>query len=65
MTCARGDVKGTVRLKVHVSPAGRIDVVSVQATPDADLGECVSAAIRLAEFPRTQSGGTFTFPFVF
>lgn len=63
--CARGDVKGTVRVKVKVSPGGAAEVVTVVATPDPDLGECVVAAVRSAQFPKTQSGGSFSYPFVF
>lgn len=65
MACARGDVKGIVRVKVKVSPAGAPEVVTVTQTPDADLGECVVAAVRSATFATTRSGGSFSFPFVF
>jgi len=65
MSCARGDVKGPVRLKVKVKPDGTIDSATVMQTPDPDLGECVRAAILLAQFTKTQTGGSFTFPFVF
>ena len=65
MACARGDVKGVVKVKINVSPAGTPAVVTVLTTPDPDLGECVAAAIRLARFAKTQNGGSFTFPFMF
>lgn len=56
---------GIVKVHVRVSPAGRVDSVSVERTPDAALGECVVAAIRKATFDPTLQGGSFSYPFVF
>jgi outer membrane biosynthesis protein TonB len=58
-------VKGTVKVKVAVGGDGRVAVVSVESTPDAALGECVAAAVKGATFPKSRTGVTFTFPFVF
>jgi hypothetical protein len=57
--------KGIVKIHVRVSPDGPVSSVSVTATPDAALGTCVKNAVERAVFPRTQNGGTFSYPFVF
>lgn len=57
--------KGTVSVSVKVAPDGLVTTVRVQTTPDPALGECVAAAIKNATFARTQSGGSFTYPFMF
>jgi TonB family protein len=65
---ACGDVStatGKVKVKVRVSPDGSVSVVEVQTTPDPDLGACVAAAVRKARFAATQTGGSFSYPFVF
>lgn len=57
--------RGIVKLHVRVGANGLVTTASVAATPDAALGGCVEAAVRRAVFPRTQSGGSFSYPFVF
>ena len=39
--------------------------VAVAESPDAGLGQCVVAALRKTAFAKTQSGGSFSYPFVF
>lgn len=58
-------VKGQVRIRVVVSPAGDVTDASVSAAPDDALGACVANAVRKATFAATQNGGAFTYPFVF
>lgn len=58
-------VKGTVKIHVHVTPAGTIDEASVSSSPDAALGACVAAAVKKATFAKSQSGAAFTYPFAF
>jgi len=57
--------KGKVKVKVRVGADGRVESVSVEVTPDAALGACVAAGVQRAVFPRTQNGGSFSYPFVF
>lgn len=57
--------KGTVRARLVVGADGNVTSVTVEQTPDADLGSCVAAALRQAKFARSQTGGRFTYPFVF
>jgi len=40
-------------------------VPAVETTPDAALGACVAAAVQKASFAKTQTGGSFSYPFVF
>jgi len=61
----RSTVKGKVKVRVHVGANGLVTRVSIEATPDPALGACVAAAIKRAVFERTQSGGSFSYPFVF
>lgn len=57
--------KGTVKLRVEVDAGGHVGNVSVSSTPDEQLGTCVATAIKKATFGKTQSGGSFGYPFVF
>jgi len=57
--------KGTVKVTVRVGPDGKVTGVTVAEAPDVALGDCVAAAIQRAVFPVTQTGGGFTYPFVF
>ncbi|HEY4239446.1 MAG TPA: TonB family protein [Kofleriaceae bacterium] len=57
--------KGTVKLNVTVSPAGRPTNVSVESAPDPQLGECVAAAVRKTSFATAAGETTFTYPFAF
>jgi len=61
---AQPSIKGTVKIRVMVTPAGMPTPTVVQ-TPDPVLGDCVVKAIERARFAETQQGGTFTYPFVF
>ena len=56
---------GTVKLSVQVDGDGHVTDVSVLATPDAGLGNCVMAAIRKATFGKSVNGGSFKYPFAF
>jgi TonB family protein len=58
-------VSGSVKVRVSVAPTGKVTSVVVDRTPDAQLGECVAAAIQRAVFSPTQLGGSFSYPFVF
>jgi len=62
--CANG-AKGKVRVRVHVGANGTVTSVSVEDTPDAQLGACVASVIQRTVFARTQLGGSFSYPFVF
>jgi len=61
----KAGAKGTVKLDVSVDPAGNVKSVSVTESPDAALGECVSAAMKRAKFGKSVNGGEFVYPFVF
>ena len=66
MACGdKSPAKGQVKVHVKVSGGGAVTSVSVSATPDAALGNCVAAAMQKASFPKTQNGGSFGYPFVF
>ncbi len=58
-------VKGVVKVSVKVAPSGLVVSVTVTATVDRDLGDCVAAAMRQAMFATTAQGGSFSYPFVF
>ena len=61
----RSAAKGEVKVRVRVSPAGKIMETTVMRTPDATLGSCVAGAMKKLRFSRTTTGGTFTYPFRF
>jgi hypothetical protein len=61
----KGTASGTVKVHAVVSPDGVVTRASIAATPDAALGICVKHAIERAVFPRTQNGGSFSYPFAF
>jgi len=66
MSCGdKSSSKGTVKVSVKVNPDGGVASVSVKATPDPGLGSCVAGAMQRARFKKTQTGGTFGYPFVF
>jgi hypothetical protein len=60
--CADG-TKGIVKVHARVDPDGL--VTSVDAAPDGPLGACVESIVQRAVFPRTRTGGSFSYPFVF
>ena len=57
--------KGQVKISVTVSPTGAVTDASVAASPDEALGACVASAVRKATFATTETGGSFSYPFVF
>lgn len=59
------DVKGKVKIKVVVAPAGTVTSATISDTPDEALGACVATAVKTAKFGATKNGGTFSYPFVF
>lgn len=59
----RSDERGTVRVKVKVSPSGQPSTVSVIETPDRPLGTCIAREVKKAKFAKSRMGVTFTFPF--
>jgi hypothetical protein len=61
----KSSAKGQVKVSVKVSSDGAITAVSVQASPDQALGNCVAAAMQRATFRKTANGGSFIYPFVF
>ena len=64
--CAnQSTAKGMVKVRVRVSPAGRVTSSSIDSTPDPLLGACVAKVVERAVFERTQNGGAFSFPFMF
>ncbi len=66
MACgATSTARGKVRIHVKVGPEGRVGDVAVEEAPEPALGTCVSAAVRHATFPKTQTGGSFAVPYLF
>jgi hypothetical protein len=57
--------KGKVQVHLKVMPDGHVAKASVKTAPDAVLGACVASAMAGALFPKTDLGGTFTYPFTF
>ncbi|HEY4240808.1 MAG TPA: GYF domain-containing protein [Kofleriaceae bacterium] len=66
MACGdKSSAKGQVKVSVKVDAGGHVSSVTVKNTPDPALGNCVSAAMSRATFPKTQGGGSFGYPFMF
>lgn len=61
----KSSAKGQVKVSVKVGADGHVVSVTVRNTPDPGLGNCVAAAMQKATFARTQSGGSFAYPFQF
>ncbi|HEY1551900.1 MAG TPA: GYF domain-containing protein [Kofleriaceae bacterium] len=61
----KSSAKGKVKVHVKVAGNGSVSGVTVETTPDPALGNCVQAAVQKASFAKTQSGGSFSYPFVF
>jgi TonB family protein len=57
--------KGRVKISVRVNGAGVVTSTVIESTPDFGLGRCVEQVVQKAAFDPTQSGGSFTYPFVF
>jgi hypothetical protein len=62
---SKSPAKGIVKVSVRVGADGHVTSVAVKQTPDAALGDCVSGIMQKASFARTQSGGSFAYPFPF
>jgi ferric-dicitrate binding protein FerR (iron transport regulator) len=56
---------GKVKVHVHVAPDGRVTEATISATPTPELGACVASVMQGAVFAKTDTGGTFLYPFVF
>ncbi|HEU4728609.1 MAG TPA: GYF domain-containing protein [Kofleriaceae bacterium] len=66
MSCGdKSPAKGQVKVSVKVGPDGHVSSVTVKNTPDAGLGNCVAGMMQKATFARTQSGGSFSYPYTF
>jgi TonB family protein len=61
----KSPAKGQVKVSVKVSPDGSVANVTLRNSPDPGLGNCVVAAMQTARFARTQTGGSFAYPFQF
>lgn len=61
----QSSAKGTVKVGVKVGADGRVTSVTVKSSPDPALGTCVASAMQKATFGKTQSGGSFAYPFTF
>jgi len=57
--------KGSVKVKVIVAKDGTVTSATIDVTPDEALGKCVAGVIKAAKFKATNSGGAFSYPFVF
>ncbi len=58
-------IKGSVKIKVAVAPAGTVSAAEVQSAPAESLGRCVASVLKTATFAKTGQGGSFSYPFVF
>jgi hypothetical protein len=56
---------GMVKVAVKVAPDGHVASATVRQADNVKLGECVAAAMQRALFGPTQTGGSFSYPFVF
>jgi hypothetical protein len=66
MACGdKSPAKGQVKISVKVGPDGHVSSVTVKNTPDAGLGNCVAGVMQKATFAKTQTGGSFAYPFTF
>jgi predicted Zn finger-like uncharacterized protein len=66
MACGdKSSAKGIVKVSVKVGADGNVTGVTVKQTPDAGLGDCVAGAMQKATFAKTQTGGSFAYPFTF
>ena len=61
----RSSAKGKVKVSVKVAPDGTVSSVTLRETPDDALGTCVVDAMRRATFAATDTGGAFSYPFIF
>ena len=61
----KSSAKGQVKVSVKVGADGSVTSVTVRNTPDPGLGNCVVGVMQTAKFGKTQSGGSFAYPFQF
>ena len=57
--------KGSIRVRVAISPEGRVASAAVSGTAPGPIAACVTAAVKRARFPKTQQPLTVNYPFVF
>jgi hypothetical protein len=57
--------RGRVKVRVEVAPNGSVSDVRVEEAPNSTLGDCVKNVVQRATFAKTESGGNFSYPFVF
>ena len=66
MSCGdKSPAKGQVKVSVKVGPDGHVTSVTVKNTPDPGLGNCVASMMQKATFAKTQTGGSFAYPYTF
>lgn len=66
MACGdKSPAKGQVKVSVKVAADGSVANVTVRNTPDPGLGNCVAGVMQQARFAKTQTGGSFAYPFQF
>jgi hypothetical protein len=63
--CGSTHVGTKIRIKLKVLPSGAVDTVTVEGIEDSAVVGCLTSAARRATFPRTQRGGSFSYPIVF
>jgi len=56
---------GQALVSVKVAADGHVTDVTIKNVPEPALGDCIVTAIEQATFPKTQSGGSFRYPFAF
>ena len=56
---------GKVKLAMKVTPFGKVANVEVTETPTAELAHCLVQVMVGVKFPATDTGGSFSYPFVF
>jgi TonB family protein len=62
---SRSAASGQVTVSIKVDGDGSVAGVTVKQAPDTALGKCVAKAVSKTTFPKTQTGGSFSYPFLF
>jgi outer membrane biosynthesis protein TonB len=64
---AGGDFTGTVAVRASIGPPGSVDRMEITSstTNNPRVDGCVVDALRLIQFPRTQTGGVANIPIEF
>jgi hypothetical protein len=66
MACGnKFSAKGKVMVAIKVAGSGAVSSVTVKESPDPGLGACVQAAVKAGTYAKTQTGGSFQFPYRF